>query len=66
MLSSEEEIMMFMKERAMKSDQGLPLLVGKLVGGSALLLAYLDTFLFDHDETSIYAFHLINELLLRD
>lgn len=66
MLARQEEVMMFVEQCAMESNQSLPLFVGQLVGRLGLLLTYLDALLLYHDEAGIYAFNFIDQLLMGD
>jgi len=62
--SRKKEIVMLMEKGPMQGYQRLPLFIRQLVCCLGLLLAYLDTLLFNHHEASIYALDFIDQLLL--
>lgn len=66
MLTGQEEIMILMQQSLMQDNQGLPLLMRKLVYSLRLLLTGLDTLLLELHDASVYFFQIINELFLRD
>ncbi len=67
MLRAQEEIVMFVQEGSMESDQSHPLFVGEfgVVLGS-LGVVDLDTLALYHDQASVDALDLGDELLLAD
>ena len=58
--------MMFVEESPMEGNEGLPLIVGKYFARGRSFSDDLNTFLFDHDEATVDALNLIDELLSGD
>jgi len=70
MLRGKEEVVVLVKQSAVESYQGLPLLVVYLFIGrvSLCVLSMIDfnAFTLNHDQSGIYALNFSHELLLGD
>lgn len=69
MLASQEKVVMFVQERTMQSNQGLPLLIVQLrtsFSVRCLRVINLDAFALNHNKTGVDALDFGNKLLLGD
>lgn len=66
MLRGQKEIMMLLQECSMKGNKSLPLIIGEATARLCTGLCDHNTLLLNHDETSLDALDLVDELLLSD
>jgi hypothetical protein len=68
-LGSKKEVMMFVEQSAMKSNQSLPLIVVEFVAGVGLrtaVIVHFDALVLDHHKPRVDSLDLGNQLLLGD